>query len=52
MNTQKPWHTVKLMARVLKVSRSGYYNWKNRTESQTLKKRKILKKKKNRKNPL
>ena len=43
MENQRPWHTVKLMARVLKVSRSGYYNWKNRTESQTLKRKKILK---------
>ncbi len=43
MDTQRSYHTVGLMTRVLKVSRPGYYKWKNRTESQTLKRKRILK---------
>jgi len=43
MNNQRPWHTVRLMARVLQVSHSGYYKWRSRTESQTHKRRKIIK---------
>ncbi len=43
MDTQRPRHTVQLMSRVLQVSRSGYYKWINRTESKTLKRRKIIK---------
>jgi transposase InsO family protein len=43
MDNQRPWHTVRLMARVLQVSSSGYYKWINRTESQTIKRKKILK---------
>jgi transposase InsO family protein len=43
MDTQRLYHTVGLMARVLKVSRSGYYKWNNRTETNSLKRKKILK---------
>ena len=33
MNDQKQFHSVELMARVLKVSRSGYYAWRRRAKS-------------------
>ena len=33
MNDQRQFHSVELMAKVLKVSRSGYYAWRRRAKS-------------------
>lgn len=42
MHTQKAYYSVCLMARVLEVSRAGYYRWRNRSISRRQKRRKIV----------
>ena len=43
MDEQNKYHSICLMSRVLKVSRSGYYKWKNGSISHREKRREILK---------
>lgn len=42
MHTQKAFYSVYLMARVLEVSRAGYYKWTSRSISNRQKRRKIV----------
>lgn len=43
MDEQNEYHSICLMSRVLSVSRSGYYKWKNGSISHRAKRRKIVK---------
>ena len=42
MNEQRCCHSIRMMSRVLGVSRAGYYKWRNRSPGRREKRRKIL----------
>jgi len=42
IDTQRGYYSLKLMCRVLSVSRSGYYHWKSRSESNRYKFRQVI----------